>query len=142
NLDNQAVLGLFLYQDDEREIDYELSRWAGKGDTWNSQFAVMPSEDDAVMLKKGRMHRFDVGKATVVTVSLRCTKVKVTRRCWDGEDIKARPLTEWEYVWQKGHKEIDVGKERAIMDLWLIQARPPVSGKRQEIVVRSFQFLP
>jgi len=141
-LDPQGVLGLFLYQDDDREIDYELSRWAGKGDTWNSQFAVMPSEDDAVMLKLGRLYRFDVGKAKVATVSLRWTKGKVEGRFWDGEDAKAKPMVEWEYVWKKGHKEIEVGKERAIIDLWLIKAQPPKDGKRQEIVVRSFQFTP
>src|SRR5208337_186680 len=76
-LDKQAVLGLFLYQDDDHEIDFELSRWAGKGDTWNAQYAVMPSLDDSEMLKKGRLHRFETGKAKLLTVSLRWTKGKV-----------------------------------------------------------------
>jgi hypothetical protein len=100
----------------------------------------MPSLDDAVMLKKGRMVRFDTGKADVLTVSLLWTKGQVRGRCWPGTDGDARPLADWTYRWPEGHKEIDVGKERCIMDLWLIKAKPPTSGKKQEIVVRSFQF--
>jgi hypothetical protein len=141
-LDKQAVLGLFLYQDDEREIDFELSRWAGKGETWNAQFAVMPSEDDALMLKKGRLSRFDTGKARLLTVSLRWTRGRVQGRCWSGEETKAKPIADWTYDWRKGHKEIEVGTERCIMDLWLIKAKEPSDGKSQEVVVRTFTFTP
>jgi hypothetical protein len=144
-LDPNAVLGLFLYQDDEREIDFELSRWAGRGDTWNAQFAVMPSEEDDVMLKKGRLARFDTEKATVLTVSLRWRKGRVDGRAWSGSEEaaepEAKPLARFSYQWKDG-KEPEPGKERAIMDLWLIRAKPPTSGKSQEIVVRSFKFTP
>jgi hypothetical protein len=139
-LDAQAVLGLFLYQDDNREFDFELSRWVDKGDTWNAQFAVMPSEDDATMLAKGRIHRFSAAGKQALTISLLWTPGKLHARCWSDDNTNASPLADWHYAWPNGRHEPDPREAHCIMNLWLIKSRPPQSAKPQQITIRSFAF--
>lgn len=40
-LDDRVILGAFLYADDTREIDFELTRW-GDAKSFNGQFVVQP----------------------------------------------------------------------------------------------------
>lgn len=125
-LDRQAVLGLFTYENQSREIDFELSRW-GDAAKPNGQFVVQPYTVEV------NLHRFDTGKATVLTISVMWREGSVRGQCWDGEDINAKPLADWIYTGRS------VPRARP-GNLWLLDGRAPASGTAQEIVIRSFEF--
>lgn len=128
-LDPRVVLGLFLYEDDSNEIDFELSRWGQKTGA-NAQFVVQPPAKD-------RMTRFDTGSARVLTCSLVWEERLVRGRCWAGDDITGAPLVDWTFT---GRRMPRPGRERARANLWLFQGSAP--AKEQEIVIRSFHFDP
>jgi hypothetical protein len=130
-LDPRAVLGLFTYEREDQEVDFELSRWANPGNA-NAQFVVQP------YTAKGAMRRFDTGKAKALTISIIWGKEAVRCRCWEGTDTSKPPLATWKYTGRHNPKP---GKERARANLWLFQSRPPASGKKQEVVIESFDFM-
>lgn len=129
--DPRVVLGMFTYENDQREIDFELSRW-GDAKNPNSQFVVQPGAKDSV-------HRFDSGKAKTLTVSLLWEKAKIRGRCWVGEDTTQTPLADWEYT---GKKNPPPGRERVDINFWLYQGIAPSTTAPQEIVIRTFRFVP
>jgi hypothetical protein len=131
-LERRTVLGLFTYETTTREIDFELSRWNDAAKP-NAQFVVQP------YAAKDSTHRFDTGKAMALSVSLIWEPARVRGRCWEGENVTKAPLADWTYT---GRFIPKPGKERARANLWLFEGRPPESGEKQEIVVRSFRFVP
>lgn len=130
-LDPRVVLGLFVYENDRREIDFELSRW-GEADNANAQFVIQPYGKDS-------MHRFDTGKAKVLNCSLVWEKTAVRGRCWAGVDTTREPLADWKYT---GRKIPPPGNERARMNLWLFRGKAPAAPVKEEIVIQSFEFKP
>lgn len=130
-LDPRSVLGLFTYEDDQHEIDFELSRWGKPGDD-NAQFVLQPYAPDS-------MRRFDVGKADHLTASFDWRADAVRFRCWAGDDTNRPPLREWTYA---GPKVPRPGKERAIINFWLMDGRPSPDASRQDVTIRSFKFRP
>lgn len=131
-LDPQVVLGLFLYEDENREIDFELARW-GDAHKANAQFVVQPYTE------KGSLFRFDAGTATTLTCSLLWDEKLVHARCWIGEDRSRKPLADWKYT---GRRVPRPGGERARANLWLYDGKAPRATARQEVIVRSFVFVP
>jgi hypothetical protein len=129
-LDRSVVLGLFTYETNEKEIDFELSRW-GISEKPNAQLVVQP------YTAKDSMHRFDTGKAKVLTCSLVWEKDVVRGRCWEGEDTTKEPIADWKYT---GRRIPPPGKERTRANLWLFEGRSPASGNRQEVIIHSFEF--
>jgi hypothetical protein len=133
-LDRHVVLGLFTYESDTREIDFELSRWGNKNPAHpNAQWVVQPHTI------KGNMIRFDTGAAKMLTVSFVWQKEAVHGRCWEGDDTAKKPISDWTYT---GRQIPPPGKERARINLWLNRGKAPESGLRQEVVIRSFVFTP
>jgi hypothetical protein len=128
-LDPQVVLGLFTYEDDEHEIDFELSRW-GVPRNANAQFVVQPSKDDSI-------RRFDTGKATRLTCSIIWSAASVRGRCWADEDTRRPPLADWTYV---GPNNPRPGRERVHANFWLFGGNAPSSHQQNEVVIRSFRF--
>jgi len=131
-LDRRAVLGLFTYENESREIDFEFSRW-GDSTKPNAQFVVQP------YTVKGNMHRFDTGNAKVLTVSLLWRNGQVRCRCWDGGDTSKEPLADWRYT---GRHTPAAGRERVRANLWLVDGKAPASDKRQEVIIHSFEHKP
>jgi hypothetical protein len=130
-LDQQTVLGLFLYRDDRHEIDFELSRW-GQAEANNGQFVVQAA-------RNGK-HRFDTGDATTITVSIYWNEGLVRGRCWAGEDTTAKPLADWRFESPQVPRE--ESKLAARVNFWLVGGKPPSTGKPQEVVIQSFHFVP
>ena len=130
-LDPQTVFGLFTYEDDDHEIDFELSRW-GKPGNGNCQFVVQPYAPDSI-------RRFDAGAAQVLTSEFAWSEAAVRFRCWAGEDTAAAPLDEWTYA---GPKVPKPGRETVRINFWLLDGRASPEMKAQEVTVRSFHFAP
>lgn len=132
DLDPHVVLGLFFYENQRREVDFELSRW-GRDKNSNAQFVVQPAP------YKDNMKRFDTGKAKVVTCSIVWKEGLVHGRCWAGSDATAALLADWKY---SGRKVPKASHERARVNLWLLHGKPPKSKQRSDITIQAFSFTP
>jgi hypothetical protein len=128
-LDLRVVLGLFLYENDTQEIDFELSRWESRSNQ-NAQFVVQPPTKES-------KHRFDTGQATTLTCSLVWKEKEVRGRCWAGEDTTRKPIADWRYA---GPSVPRRGRVRAQANLWLFHGRAPTELAKHEVVIRSFVF--
>lgn len=125
-LDDNLILGLFVYEDDTKEIDIEWAKW-GDSSAPNAQFVVQPYD------RAGNMRRFSLppdAKGTVSSFN------------WQKDSIsfnaKAGSFSEsWVY---KGKDIPTPNKERAIINLWLMKGEKPKVEKEFEVVVKSFSF--
>lgn len=125
-LDDNLILGLFVYEDDTKEIDIELAK-CGDSSAPNAQFVVQPYD------RPGNLKRFSLPPDEEGTVS---------SFNWQKDSIsfnaKAGSFSEsWVY---KGKDIPTPHKERAIINLWLMKGEEPKVEKEFEIVVKSFSF--
>lgn len=125
---DNAILGLFTYEDDVKEIDLEVSRW-GASSGPDSQFVVQPWDG------KGNRLRFALPENPgTYVMSFR----------WTQKEIKFATTakgfrTEWTYT---GKDIPPPGKETARINLWLYQGGDPAPLKEQTVVVSGFVFTP
>ena len=131
-LDPQAVLGLFTWDDAEedahREIDFEFSRWEDplRG---NGQFVIQPYD------KLGNIVRFELPgiRGSVHQFEWLPESVAFSSRTAEGRIVA-------EHVFASNLPK--PGKEQAMINLWLIDGKPPRDGKPIEVVLRDFRFVP
>jgi hypothetical protein len=136
-LDKNVVASPFLYQDDDRELDIEFSRW-GLDLGPNAQFVVQPwnlpghREQFTLMLAgEPSTHMIQWGPGQASFLSAR------------GHDPNPPPgqiLHAWAYT------GADVPPEshemRVHINLWLLQGQPPSDGQEAEMVIESFVYCP
>ena len=125
-LDDSVILGAFLYADDTREIDFELSRW-GDAKSFNGQFVVQPYATE------GNMERYEIpvqSEEPNVTIDWKPDVINFT--------AKAQGLSKsWSY---KGKDNFVPGDERFIFNFWLMQGNPPKVEKEYEVVMSKFLY--
>ncbi|MDX1584114.1 MAG: glycoside hydrolase family 16 protein [Thermoanaerobaculia bacterium] len=123
-----VVLGLFLYRDDEREIDIEISRAFGQKDDVGI-FVVQPSDE-------GRSHSFPIelsGDYTTHEIDWRPGVVRFSS--WHGhcdEGPCGGWIERWEYRGDRIPTESD--ELRVMMNLWLRDGEEPEAP--QEVALR------
>jgi hypothetical protein len=127
--DPNVVVGLFLYEDQRKEIDFELSKW-GDSNRSNAQFVIQP-------VSASRMHRFDTGRLTRITVSVKWHDGFIQCRCWDAERHDGALLAEWEYSGSDVPKE---GELRPHINMWLVNGTPQSEADEFEVSVESFEY--
>jgi len=140
-LDPNAVLGLFTWDDDApefnyREIDIEFSSWGAEGGD-NSQYVVQPWQNpDNIHRFETRLrgehstHAFTWGSDRVLFSSFHDREASLD---------PANRIERWEYV---GADNPPAGDGNARINLWLFRGDPPVDGRDIEVVVDSFAFTP
>lgn len=129
NLDPQAVLGLFNYQNDTQEIDIEFARWGNASDPTNAQYVVQP------YTIAGNLQRWTLPTGTTnFTTSFRWNVSSV-----DFQTVSSAgaTLNQWTY---SGASTPFPDGEVPHINLWLYQGRAPASGQPVEVVIRSFSF--
>ena len=130
-LDRRAVLGLFTWDNAEtdahRELDVEVSRWNDPLRS-NAQFVVQPYETF------GNTTRFELPPVGT-TMAFEWLPETAAFSC---RDARGRILAEHTYA----HGVPRAGDERAMINLWLFEGKPPSDGKAIEVVVRAFRFTP
>jgi len=131
NLDRNAVLGLFTWDSSapevsNREIDIEFSRW-GLEVNQNSQFVVQPYSEP------NHLFRFDFPTTPVSSHSFTWSR--------DAVAFESRPASGGSTAWTYGGPMVPTSAtEHVRLNLWLVNSRPP--SNEQEVVIRSFQFVP
>jgi len=124
-----TIIGLFLYQDDEHELDIELGKWTTSTKN-NLHYSVQPYS------VKGN----SVGFPLVVNLTESSYVID-----WQPTAIKfyvmsaGQKLVEWEY---KGANNFVPGKESVHINFWQIKGQAPFSGQDQELIVKGFKFTP
>ena len=130
-LNAQAVLGLFVYESDNKEIDIEFARWGWAADPTNAQYVVQPWDEP------GNLQRFTMPElgSSVHRFTWQPGSVAFVSRAVDG-----RVISEWVY---RGVHVPTPGAERVHMNLWSYQGAPLAQGARQdEVVISDFSFTP
>lgn len=125
-LDDNLVLGLFTYADDTRELDVEVAKW-GSAENSNAQFVVQPYD------VSGNTYRFDLppkAKETVASITWLAGGIDFLAK---GDGFKHS----WRY---EGPHNPKPDKERAIINLWLMNGKAPKVEKEYEVVISKFLF--
>ncbi|MFA6306073.1 MAG: glycoside hydrolase family 16 protein [Candidatus Gracilibacteria bacterium] len=125
--DRNLVVGLFLYQNDEHEIDIEASRWEDS-DGENYQYVVQPYKI------KGNMQTYDLSLSQATTNNIiEWSKDSITfKTVQDGQT-----LLQWTYT---GENNFVPGSEKVHINFWMIDGQAPYAGTDQETVIKSFKF--
>ncbi|MBN1285424.1 MAG: DUF11 domain-containing protein [Anaerolineae bacterium] len=132
-LDANVVLGLFLYQDDAREIDIEFAKW---GDPFNDKpghYVVQP----------GNEHDFPVTlNGTFTTHYISWMDSYVQFKSIHGHYLEPpQPwhlIQDWEYA--GGGIPCEGDQLRIHMNLWLVGGESPLDGQEAEIVIKGIQY--
>lgn len=136
DFNKNIVAGLFLYEDDSKEIDIEFARW-GNTLTVPGWYTVQPPPYTA-----GNQHSFDIDTGTLLsTHSFDWLPDKTYFKSIKGVEEVVPPnnnlLAEWTYT---GNPQPTVGNELLHINFWLFHGNPPSDKAEAEIIIRSFNF--
>jgi hypothetical protein len=142
-MDEQAVLGLFTYDDayiaNHREIDIELSRW-GDPDKENAQFVVQP------YWRPRNMERFMIPPGVAPTTSsFDWRRDAIVFSCVEGLSPKVQTAADGDTVkeWTYTGQDIPLpGHETPRINLWLYEGQDPSDDQEVEAVITGFSFEP
>ncbi len=127
-LDENLVLGMFLYQDDTHEIDIEYSRWGYTNGT-NMGYSVQPYATP--------------GNNKSLNITLRDDIPTIHEIIWKPTSIDFRisqngvTLSEWSYT---GANNFVPGREILDINFWMFNGKAPSDGKPHEVVIKNFSF--
>ena len=140
--DQNIVLGLFIYRDDDHEYDIELSTWGqSPANIDNAWFTVHPRPTAKVDSHSFRLssieecntiHKIIWQEDQVIQFASYREHLTHDNILLE-EDIKA-----WNYV--DGRNYFRPENERVHMNLWLFNGNPPIDTKEVEIVIKSVQL--
>lgn len=158
----RVVLGLFLYRDDDHEMDVEISKWFGESGM-NGQFAVQPvwrdydGDGEAEPVadppgtgQPGKRRLFSTGEHRELTFRLRWTKRRVEFAGWAGlGPPHGAPLWHWIYrpvlAPDADIPDAELGGYHADMNLWLFRGGdgdPLDALEPTEVWVQDFTYEP
>ncbi len=134
-IDQNIVVGLFIYKNDEEEIDIEFSKWS-KADNKMAQYAVQPAE------KMGNKKRFAWTDWSAPSIHLfNWRKDSIEFASFDGHtsagDSKDT-ISSWVYA---GDNIPSENNEKLKINLWLFRGAPSANQKTVEIVIDSVAIL-
>ncbi len=133
DLDRNVVLGLFLYQDDEHEIDFESARWGGIDDN-NAQFVIQPFDPERFLITCNDTP--EVCEDYHSTHEINWGATSVDFRSIEGYDPDTGVvIREWTY--SDGGIPQEERHLRVRMNLWLDDGLPPSDRQEVEIIIAS-----
>lgn len=140
-LNENAVLGLFTWDDDpaeyNREVDIEFSRWGDSTESTSAQYVVQPYYHSGNLIRwvqpsglNSSTHSFDWQADTVKFLS--------------AYGHKSSPpydsiMSSWQYT---GPDIPSSGNAHARINLWLFQGTAPSDSQQIEVVISKFEFNP
>lgn len=131
-LDENIVFGMFTWETNKevnnREIDFEVSRWGDNGNENNAQFVIQPYQH------KGNLKRF------YAPLAERNTSFQWV---WKRDTLDFFSFTSESQVaaWTYSGPDLpEPGKEKVRLNLWLFRGAAPSDGNEVEVVVKSFSY--
>jgi len=137
SLDKNVVAAVFLYKDDQNEIDMEFSRWTDENAGENAQFVVQPWDIP------GNIHRFaipqDITESThVINWNSSSVQFQSIRGHYQEPPPSENLLDKWEYMGNSIPKENDC--LRVHINLWQIGGNPPSNNQEAVFIVSNAQL--
>ncbi len=141
NLDPNAVLGLFTYDENpeygHREIDIEFSRWGNPADENTAQYVIQPFHIP------GNMMRFNIPAKINKTLNYFIWHPKEVFF----QSLKGHPADPFNpcvliFEWTFTQEIPPAGKEKVHINLWLFNGNPPLNNKPVEVIINRFEFVP
>ena len=129
SLDPNVVFSLFTYDDSEaapsnnREMDFEASRFGAAGDPTNAQYVVQPYDT------AGNLQRISLPAADPTTITMTWLPGTVT--------FSSGSLGSWT---NSSTSVPTSSTEQVHMSLWLFRGAPPSDGQPVSVAVTDFQF--
>lgn len=135
--DPNVVVGLFVYENDEQEIDIEFSRWGDPQAPTYAQYATQP------YATPGNLHTFDMElDGDYSTHLIDWTPERLTFTSIHGHHRSSPPgglIEQWVYAGD----DIPVPSgERLHVNFWLFRGAAPVDGLEHELVVDRITYTP
>ncbi len=135
--DPHVVAGVFLYRDEQNEIDLEFSRW---GDSENYQFGnyvIQPAD------YPGNQFRFPViASGTYTTHRIVWKPDEVLFSSWHGHWDEApddRIIAQWQYAGKHIPKPNGL---RLFFNLWLFRGIAPKTEDTEKLIISGFNYQP
>ena len=135
NLDYNAVFAGFIYEDRDREVDIEFSQALADPD--GAQFVVQP------WYREGNLTRFTMPAEAETSHRFVWAASSIAFVSWIGHG--AYPPDPGAVIHQYVYEGPDIpppGGERFRFNLWLFDGHAPDSGRGDEVIVKSFSFVP
>jgi hypothetical protein len=129
-IDENVILGLFLYQDDHHELDIEISR-QGQPEGANAKFVVQPYHRD------GHRESFALDWDGSTIHEIDWTSESVRFAVYEGGTDNAAPLIH-EWVYEGGDIPDESRNLYIEMNIWLT-ARAPANGEEIEVVISDLE---
>jgi len=133
HLDKNVVLGLFVYADDNHEIDIEFSKWGDYNPLDIGSFAVQPYTIE------GNIDRFPVGLDSFRTTQIIDWQDKyILFNSFQGHMLELLPqpeyfLNHWIYWGDSNPDSLD--NLRTHINFWLFRGESPVTITNLEIII-------
>lgn len=132
NLDPNTVFGCFTYESTSRELDIEFSKILAS--PHNSQYVIQP------YTHSGNIFRYDMLSIAYSTHQIEWSAGQVVFSSWRGLSTNPDSLiTSWIYT---GNDIPPANIERFRFNLWLFGGNTPTTGIGDEVVIRSFNYMP
>lgn len=130
-IDKNLIAAPFLYADDEHELDIEFTRW-GVEDDDNLEYSVQPTTNAAITNSKTILLP-NINTETLHKIEWSPDYIRFS--AYNGDN----KIAEWEY---KGKDNFVPGDERVHINFWQLKGKAPSSGKKEEVIFKSFIFKP
>lgn len=132
--DPNVIAGLFLYKDDDHEIDIELGRWGERHGT-NLQYVLQPASSSSISRCEAELN------GDYSTHRIGWNPDSVSFRSAHGHYIGGLPsehhlINQWTY----GKAYHRPTAETVHINLWLYRGQEPMFGNETEIVIKRFAF--
>jgi uncharacterized repeat protein (TIGR01451 family) len=137
DINENVVVGLFLYKDDEHEIDIEFARWGQQNSQDNTQYVVQPFD------APGNLERFQMQLGgTYTTHYINWGPSQIDFKSIHGHHPEPpNPdylINEWSYDGSYIPQEED--NLHIHINLWLYDHQPPTDQKEVEIIIADVDY--
>jgi len=132
-LDPNAVFGLFIYENDAQEADFEFSLWGDPTDN-NAQFVVQPYTN------AGNLERFNIVQEGNYTLHVMIWEPhQITYKSYHGHHVNPENLIhEWVY---RGNDIPTADNEKLHMNLWLMDTAP-AHEQPMHFIIKDVTYTP
>jgi hypothetical protein len=145
-LDKNVTVALFLYKDDETEVDIEFSRWGEENPGCNAQYVIQPSgRTDDICIPTENYEPFLMqlsGTHTTHYIDWHSSwiRFKSFHGHYEEPPNEHYLIHEWLYTGEDIPQEED--NLRVHINVWLQGGNPPSDGQEVEIIINDCRLPP